>query len=140
MPSAGMRAGLFHPTTGYSLPEAVRLADAIAAMPSLESAPLAAWVRRRAVKTWHQGRRFFRLLNRMLFRAAEPERRFHVLEQFYRLPEETLGRFYAGRLSDKAGSSRPPACRREGRRAPARTRAPLPVRVKAAGVTNPARW
>ena len=24
---AGMRAGLFHPTTGYSLPDAVRLAS-----------------------------------------------------------------------------------------------------------------
>ncbi|MEB0222632.1 lycopene cyclase family protein, partial [Pseudomonas sp. AB12(2023)] len=27
---AGMRAGLFHPTTGYSLPDAVRLAALIA--------------------------------------------------------------------------------------------------------------
>lgn len=98
LPSVGMRAGLFHPTTGYSLPEAVRLADAIAAMPSLESAPLAAWVRRRAIERWRQGS-FFRFLNRMLFNAAAPERRFKVLEHFYRLPEETVQRFYAGRLS-----------------------------------------
>jgi lycopene beta-cyclase len=98
VPSVGMRAGLFHPTTGYSLPEAVRLADAIAAMPSLESAPLAAWVRRRAIERWRQGS-FFRFLNRMLFKAAVPERRFQVLEHFYRLPEETIQRFYAGSLS-----------------------------------------
>lgn len=99
VPSVGMRAGLFHPTTGYSLPEAVGLADAIAAMPSLESAPLAAWVRRRAIERWRQGS-FFRFLNRMLFEAAAPERRFKVLEHFYRLPEETIRRFYAGTLSN----------------------------------------
>jgi lycopene beta-cyclase len=98
VPSVGMRAGLFHPTTGYSLPEAVRLADALAAMPSLESAPLAAWVRRRAIERWRQGA-FFRVLNRMLFNAAAPDRRFKVLEHFYRLPEETVQRFYAGSLS-----------------------------------------
>ena len=98
VPCAGMRAGLFHPTTGYSLPEAVRLADAIATMPSLESAPLAAWVRRRAIERWRQGA-FFRFLNRMLFNAAAQERRFKVLEHFYRLPEETIQRFYAGTLT-----------------------------------------
>ena len=32
----------------------------------------------------------------MLFKAAAPERRFKVLEHFYRLPEETIQRFYAG--------------------------------------------
>ena len=39
LPLAGLRAGLFHPTTGYSLPEAVRLADRIAAAPDLSAAP-----------------------------------------------------------------------------------------------------
>ena len=34
---AGMRAGLFHPTTGYSLPDAVRLACLIAAAPDGEA-------------------------------------------------------------------------------------------------------
>jgi lycopene beta-cyclase len=99
VPSVGMRAGLFHPTTGYSLPDAVRLADAIAAMPSLESAPVAAWVRRHAIEAWRQGS-FFRFLNRMLFKAAAPERRYKVLEHFYRLPEEAIQRFYAGTLSN----------------------------------------
>jgi lycopene beta-cyclase len=35
---AGMRAVLFHPTTGYSLPEAVRLAFALARLAPLTSA------------------------------------------------------------------------------------------------------
>ena len=32
----------------------------------------------------------------MLYRAAEPGQRYRVLEHFYRLPEELIGRFYAG--------------------------------------------
>ena len=37
VPSVGLRALLFHPTTGYSLPEAVRLAVSIASTDRLES-------------------------------------------------------------------------------------------------------
>jgi lycopene beta-cyclase len=40
----------------------------------------------------------------MLFRAAEPEARWRVLERFYGLSEGLVRRFYAGRstLLDKA--------------------------------------
>jgi len=95
---SGLRAALFHPTTGYSLPEAVRLADALAAARSLEQSDLLDLVRRRSFALWRRGR-FFRLLNRMLFLAGQPEQRFRVLERFYRLPEALIGRFYAGRLT-----------------------------------------
>lgn len=95
---SGMRAALFHPTTGYSLPEAVRLADAIVASPDLGSPALHALTRRRSREAWRRGR-FFRLLNRMLYRAAEPEKRYRVLERFYRLPEPLIARFYAGRVT-----------------------------------------
>lgn len=95
VPRAGLAAGLFHPTTGYSLPDAVRLADAVAAAP-LESGALHAMIRARAIAQWRaQG--FYRLLNRMLFLAAEPQRRVNVLARFYRLPEPLIRRFYAGR-------------------------------------------
>ena len=108
---SGMRAALFHPTTGYSLPEAVRLADAIATSADLRSPALYALTRGRSREAWRRGR-FFRLLNRMLYRAAEPERRYRVLAHFYRLPEPLVGRFYAGRLTwrDKIRvvSGRPP--------------------------------
>jgi lycopene beta-cyclase len=106
-----MRAALFHPTTGYSLPEAVRLADAVAASDELSSHALYALTRERSREAWRRGR-FFRLLNRMLYRAAEPDQRYRVLEHFYRLPEALIARFYAGRLgwTDKARilSGRPP--------------------------------
>jgi lycopene beta-cyclase len=98
VPKAGMRAALFHATTGYSLPDAVRLADALAALPSYDSETVAALVRRRAVEGWNRGR-FFRFLNRMLFKAADPDLRFKVLERFYRLPEATIRRFYSGTLT-----------------------------------------
>jgi lycopene beta-cyclase len=98
VPQAGMRAGLFHPTTGYSLPEAVRVANLVAAHWPIRSAPLAALIREHALqRSKDQG--FYRLLNRMLFRAAEPSRRHLVLQRFYRLPQPLIERFYAGRTT-----------------------------------------
>jgi lycopene beta-cyclase len=97
VPRAGMRAGLFHGTTGYSLPQAVALADLVAGLPRLDSASVGQAIRAHSRRHWHsQG--FFRLLNRLLFRAAPPAERWRVLQHFYRLPEPLVGRFYAGRL------------------------------------------
>ena len=98
VPQAGMRAGLFHATTGYSLPEAVRLADRVAAMPELSSPLLHREISRYAAAHWlRQG--FYRLLNRMLFRAARPELRYRVFERFYGLSTGLIERFYADRLT-----------------------------------------
>jgi lycopene beta-cyclase len=89
---AGYAGGLFHPTTGYSLPVAVRLALHLAARPphAALDASYARWLHahRRQV-------RFCLRLNRLLFSAFAPEQRYHVLERFYRLPDETIRRFYA---------------------------------------------
>lgn len=107
----GLRGGFFHPTTGYSLPDAVRNAVLLAERRDLSAAALHSFLRDRAARLWRE-RRFYRLLNRMLFRAAAPDERWRVLRHFYRLPEERIARFYAGRstLADKAAvlSGRPP--------------------------------
>ncbi len=107
----GLRGGFFHPTTGYSLPDAVRNALLLTEQGEMTSGALHAVFRRRAADLWQQ-RRFYQRLNRMLFRAAEPKRRYRVLEHFYRLPEPLIARFYAGRLTalDKLRilSGRPP--------------------------------
>ncbi|HYF58734.1 MAG TPA: lycopene beta-cyclase CrtY [Burkholderiaceae bacterium] len=95
---SGLGAALFHPTTGYSLPDAVRLADAIAALPRLDAPALHAATREWSLEQWRR-RGFFRLLNRMLFRAAEPAERRAVFARFYRLPEPLLQRFYAARTT-----------------------------------------
>lgn len=94
----GLRAGLFHPTTGYSLPDAAALADAICALPVIDAASVEALVRTYALEHWRQ-RAFFRLLNRMLFRAALPGERYRVLERFYGLSEPLIRRFYAAKLT-----------------------------------------
>ena len=110
-PASGLRAGLFHATTGYSLPHAVRLAERIAALPDLRAPALFDAIRREANAAWRsQG--FFRLLNRMLFLAGSPDNRWRVMARFYRLPAPLIERFYAARLRlfDKARilSCKPP--------------------------------
>ena len=108
---AGMRAALFHPTTGYSLPDAVRTASFVAALPELDSRTLHDRLYEHARAVWDE-RGFYRMLDRMLFRAAEPDERYKVLERFYRLDPALIGRFYAARSSglDKARilSGKPP--------------------------------
>jgi lycopene beta-cyclase len=103
VPRVGLRAALFHPTTGYSLPDAVRLAETLAGLADLSSATVAAAIRAHAKAHWAE-RSFFRLLNRFLFVAATGNERARVLARFYSLPEPLIRRFYAGRLTfaDKA--------------------------------------
>ena len=100
---AGMRAGLFHPTTGYSLPDAIRTASLIAHAGDLSGSALHTLTHGFAKATW-QKRGFYRMLDKMLFRAAEPEERYRILERFYRLDPRLVRRFYAGRstMMDKA--------------------------------------
>jgi lycopene beta-cyclase len=100
---AGMRAGMFHPTTGYSLPDAVRTAAMLAGLSDFSGAKLHDATHAMARATW-KGRGFYRMLDTMLFRAAEPEERYRILERFYRLSPALIGRFYAARstMTDKA--------------------------------------
>lgn len=101
IPRTGMRAALFHPTTGYSLPYAARVADSICAwigeQPRLDGRHLAARIQNLSRESWKRAA-FFRFLNRMLFRAADPQRRYRVLRHFYTKPDALIRRFYAGRL------------------------------------------
>ena len=99
----GLAAALFHPTTGYSLPDAVAMARVIAALSDLTSASLRAATEGRSRSLWND-RAFYRLLDRMLFRAAEPSQRWRVLRRFSGLPEGVVRRFYAGQSTalDKA--------------------------------------
>lgn len=93
---AGARAALVHPLTSYSLPDAVRFARFIALQDNLSGAALAQASYDWARAHWRRGS-FYRMLTRMLFGAAEPDRRYLMLERFYRLPEALIERFYAGR-------------------------------------------
>ncbi|WP_110669153.1 lycopene beta-cyclase CrtY [Salinicola halophilus] len=102
-PTSGLRAGLFHATTGYSLPAALTLADRISERMPLAAPDLAALIQRFAADQWRE-QGFFRMLNRMLFLAGRPDERFRVMQRFYGLETGLIERFYAGhpRLADKA--------------------------------------
>ncbi|MDH2911280.1 lycopene beta-cyclase CrtY [Kosakonia sp. HypNH10] len=102
-PCSGLRAGLFHATTGYSLPHAVALADLIAEQPVPEGDKLFTLIKHYAERVWRQ-QRFYRMLNRMLFLAGDASARWQVMQRFYGLNPALIARFYADRLTffDKA--------------------------------------
>lgn len=94
----GMRAGLFHQTTGYSLPLAAEVADHVARLPELTTQAVAKAIRIVAEETWSR-HAFFRMLNRLLFIAARPHERQQIMKRFYGLDGGLIERFYAGRLT-----------------------------------------
>ena len=108
---AGARGAFFHPVTSYSLPDAVRNAIFIAEQPDLDGDKLNMLMRQRADAHWKSGK-FFRMLNRMMFRASMPNERYKVLERFYTLKPGLIERFYSGKTTggDKARilSGKPP--------------------------------
>ena len=107
----GVRAALFHGTTGFSLPDAVRTASLIARLDDLSGPAIATAMHAFAEARWKKGS-FYRLLDRMLFRAATPGTRYQVLQRFYGLRPSLIQRFYAGNTTflDKARilSGKPP--------------------------------
>lgn len=92
----GYRGGFFHGVTGYSLPEAARVARTVSRTRTRAEAAHALM----ALKQARAGqRRFQRLLARLLFRALPPATRWTALDRFYRLPDDTIARFYASRTT-----------------------------------------
>ncbi|RYZ06405.1 MAG: lycopene cyclase [Myxococcales bacterium] len=93
---AGYQGAWFHPVTGYSFPVAARLACAIAAA---EPGALREQVWPRLVREQRAQLRYCLLLNKLFFGAFAPDQRLNVIERFYRLPPESVRRFYAMTLS-----------------------------------------
>lgn len=93
---AGTRAALCHPLTSYSIPDAVRFALHLTTLDNLSAEALSRTSHDWAARHWREGR-FYRMLSRMLFGAAEGPARWRMLARFYTLPEPLIARFYAGR-------------------------------------------
>lgn len=93
---AGYRGGWFHPGTGYSFPIAIRLAEAVGS--GAPEGAGGAGVRALAADVSGQAR-FARFLNRLLFRWYPPIARRAIFERFFRLPEDTIGRFFGLRTT-----------------------------------------
>ena len=98
---AGYRGGWFHPGTGYSLPVAARLAEAVAGADLDE-------IRTRGLpglrREHDRQSRYCHVLNRFLFQWYPPNMRWHIFARFYRMPLPLIRRFYALRMnrSDQA--------------------------------------
>ncbi|BBM85310.1 lycopene beta-cyclase CrtY [Candidatus Uabimicrobium amorphum] len=107
--ASGWKAGFFHPTTGYSFPVAYKFARELAAAwnndENIEKF-YANWVQKNK-----RNKSFFFLLNRLLFKAP-PQQRYRILEKFYKLPPDTISRFYRGEIMKRdiarIFSGRPP--------------------------------
>jgi lycopene beta-cyclase len=93
---AGYQGAWFHPVTGYSFPVAARLACAVAAA---EPSALRHEVWPRLLREQRAQLRFCLLLNKLFFGAFPPDQRRNVIERFYRLPPDSVRRFYAMTLS-----------------------------------------
>jgi lycopene beta-cyclase len=94
--ATGYRGGFFHPATGYSIPLAANLANAIASEVPSRAVEVIADFRSRnnfqhTVSLW---------LNRMLFQLIKPHHRSQIFRRFYKnLSAESVGRFYAHRFT-----------------------------------------
>jgi lycopene beta-cyclase len=98
VPPTGVRAGLAHPVTGYSLPAAVAMAHALAAILPDDPAAVRRMIMAHARSAW-AGQGFHRLLNRMLFLAGPPAERWLIFRRFFSLSQPLIERFFAGRTT-----------------------------------------
>jgi lycopene beta-cyclase len=89
--------GLFHDTTGYSLPDALRLIPKIvdSELSYLKVKGLIDGYRKQRTND----RKFFCLLNRFMFLGSPQESRYKTLEFFYRSSPSLIKKFYAGEMS-----------------------------------------
>lgn len=88
----GYAGGWFHPTTGYSLTAAARLASHIASTEpkDLFGPAYVALASAQRRQLW-----FATVLNNILFGAVGPQMRRNVFEHFHRRSPELIARFYA---------------------------------------------
>jgi lycopene beta-cyclase len=94
----GSGAGFYHPVTGYSFLWCVRVANALAEIknPSRETYSAALL---KLQKELNRNTSFYLMLNKLLFYGADTSNRKNIFQRFYKLPESTIGRFYASKTS-----------------------------------------
>lgn len=94
----GAASGIYQPVTGYTFPQTLERVQALA-----ETTQIAVSSWQRVLNSWEDQHRsqvhYLSFLNRMMFRAAEPTKRYLILERFYTLSQDIIERFYQGKLS-----------------------------------------
>jgi len=92
----GYAGNWFHAATGYSMPLAVRFAEAVANGPINAIAERVSELRQQV--SFQSS--FSRFLNRLLFTGVAPHQRWRIFRRFYRrLPDDVISRFYAHRFT-----------------------------------------
>ena len=92
----GYAGNWFHAATGYSMPLAVRFAEAFANGPIDAIAKRVSELRQQV--SFQSS--FSRFLNRLLFTGVAPHQRWRIFQRFYRrLPDDVISRFYAHRFT-----------------------------------------
>lgn len=94
----GTRAALFNPFTGFSVPDAVKVATMLAGRDDFAGRILDREMHAYASEHWAGGS-FYRMTARMLFRGGKPEERVKLLERLFALDENLIMRFYAGQTT-----------------------------------------
>ena len=92
----GARGGFIHPLTSYTMPIAMENALALASEADLPAGQMLALFEARARRHW-KNTGYYRVLTRFLFFAADPERRYVILERFYGLSQNLIEKFYAAK-------------------------------------------
>lgn len=98
----GAASLFYHPVTGYSIPQTLQMLEQL--MNGFAKKLSAAEMLLAQTKFYEQkaaSLSFLLMLNRMLFLAAAPEKRYIVLQRFYKLPEELIHRFFRGEVVAK---------------------------------------
>ncbi|MFP5520781.1 MAG: lycopene cyclase family protein, partial [Bdellovibrionia bacterium] len=96
----GAKTSYYQPVTGYSFPQTLAtlefLLDQFTKKNSQEeiTAALTKFLNQKRADS-----EFLLTLNRMLFLAAKPHRRYIILQRFYKLPESLIHNFYRGQLT-----------------------------------------
>ncbi len=94
----GRYGGYFHATLGSSVAETVRIAEFLATLEDLTTQSARDGLLRMR-RPWLRRQRFYRLINRWLFYAAEPTLRYAVLQKIFEQREDVIQRFVSGQTT-----------------------------------------
>ncbi len=98
LPELGAKSNTFNPVTGYTSPQTFQMIDQILSLSALDPASIQRCLVQQQ-KAFEPQAKFLRFLNRMLFNACRPDKRFKILQKFYTLPEPSIQRFYSGQIN-----------------------------------------
>ncbi len=98
LPRIGAGSQFVNPVTGYTLPMTLQVIDALVLQKNFSNESIKKAIHHVELK-FNTNTKYLITLNRMMFLAAAPEKRYQILERFYGLSEALIGRFYAANLT-----------------------------------------